>query len=88
MCPSPERDRQAMKTVTVRLYSVRWRRLSGVEDRAPVETAALTVRQLLDQLRVPADEADLVFINGTLARDGSVVRDGDEIKVFPLAEGG
>ena len=46
------------------------------------------VRELLEQLRIPADAVMLVFLNGVHATGDNILKDGDRVRVFPPVGGG
>jgi molybdopterin converting factor small subunit len=46
------------------------------------------VGQLLDEQRIPRSEAALLFVNQRRATLEAAIREGDEIRVFPLLGGG
>ena len=47
-----------------------------------------TVKQLLDELNVPANNIKIIFLNGTHAGEDAVLKDGDRLGVFPPVAGG
>ncbi len=47
-----------------------------------------TVAELLAGLPVPAGSAHTAFVNGRHAERNQVLRDGDELSVFPAVGGG
>ena len=47
-----------------------------------------TVGEVLAQLKVPADQVKLVFVNGRKAHLHRVLEDGDRLGVFPPVGGG
>ncbi|MBN1835898.1 MAG: MoaD/ThiS family protein [Spirochaetales bacterium] len=77
-----------MKSVTVHLQASLRRKRSGGGRGDRVATQAATVGELLRELGVPEAQAAMMFVNGERARPGSAIRDGDEIRVFPLVGGG
>lgn len=77
-----------MKRITVHLQASLRRKRSGTGDLGLVITGAATVGELLGELDVSEEEAAMVFVNGERAAAETVVRDGDEIRVFPLVGGG
>jgi len=50
--------------------------------------ATLTVRDVLASLRIPEEEAAVIFINGRDRDVDAVIRDGDTLAVFPPVGGG
>jgi molybdopterin converting factor small subunit len=73
-------------TVRLRLQATLRQKYPGLADR--LDTEAATVGQLLDQLHIPSGEAALLFVNGRRAAPESAIREGDEIRVFPMLGGG
>jgi molybdopterin converting factor small subunit len=73
-------------TVRLVLQATLRRKFPEVSD--PLVTTAATVGQLLDELHLPRSEAAILFVNGLRAALESAIRDGDEIRVFPLLGGG
>jgi sulfur carrier protein ThiS len=47
-----------------------------------------TVHALLEQLKVPVEEVNLVFINGNCGNLTSILEGGDRLSVFPSLGGG
>jgi len=61
----------------------------GIGEPMPVEVAeGTTVGQLLDHLRLSADEVKIVFVNNTVREAGHVLHDGDGLGIFPPVGGG
>jgi molybdopterin converting factor small subunit len=48
----------------------------------------VTVRKLLERLKVPSDKIKLIFINGIHAGGDEPLKDGDRLGVFPPVAGG
>ncbi len=72
--------------VTVKLFASlsRGRFAVGVFDGE----AALTVRDILASLKIPEEEASIIFINGRHEDVDAAVRDGDTLALFPPVGGG
>lgn len=76
--------------ITIRLFSVLQRYLAG----EPRGRAALslpegaTVQQVLDRLGVPQDIPKIILVNGAQTGLDHILRDGDELTVFPPIAGG
>jgi molybdopterin synthase sulfur carrier subunit len=72
--------------VTVKLFS------SLQKDRFIIGSyngaAVLTVRDILASLKIPEEEASIIFVNGRDRDVDAVVRDGDTLAVFPPVGGG
>jgi sulfur carrier protein ThiS len=50
--------------------------------------AGTTVHALLERLRIPVEEVNLVFINGNCGNLTSILESGDRLSVFPSLGGG
>ena len=48
----------------------------------------ITVRELLEDLKIPADEVKIVFLNGIHAKGDEILQEGDRLGVFPPVAGG
>ncbi|MCS6962655.1 MoaD/ThiS family protein [Thermoflexus sp.] len=48
----------------------------------------ITVGQLIERLPIPSELARVVFVNGTRQEPDWVLREGDEIGIFPPIAGG
>lgn len=46
------------------------------------------IRELLTQLKVPADSVKIIFLNGVHAKGDEILKEGDRIGVFPPVAGG
>lgn len=47
-----------------------------------------TVRDVLDQLGIPQDLPNILLVNGRQASEGTVLKDGEVVSVFPPLAGG
>ena len=47
-----------------------------------------TIRDLLQQLKVPKKEIKVIFLNGVHANDGDILKEGDRVGIFPAVAGG
>ncbi|MGD9034547.1 MAG: MoaD/ThiS family protein [Desulfobacteraceae bacterium] len=47
-----------------------------------------TIRDLLQQLKVPRKDIKVIFLNGVHASDEDVLKEGDRVGVFPAVGGG
>ena len=47
-----------------------------------------TVKELLDQLKLPSKAVKVVFLNGVHASGRETLKDGDRLGVFPPVAGG
>jgi len=80
-----------MITVNVKLFATLRRHYPhlGIGEPMPVELPeGTTVGQLIEHLRLPADEVKVVFANGLVQGGESVLNDGDEVGIFPPVGGG
>ena len=48
----------------------------------------ITVRELLDHLKIPRDEIKVMFLNGVHATGDETLREGDRVAAFPPIGGG
>jgi len=46
------------------------------------------VRDLLKELKIPAEKAALVFLNGVHSKGDEILKQGDRVGVFPPVGGG
>jgi molybdopterin converting factor small subunit len=58
----------------------------GTENYAIGE--GLTVRELLEQLKLPPAEAKLIFVNGVRAEPDTTLHGGERVGIFPPVGGG
>lgn len=73
--------------VQIRLYAS----LKGLEPPAAGShplAPGTTVGEALAQIKVPADQVKLVFVNGRMAHLHRVLEDGDRLGAFPPVGGG
>ncbi len=47
-----------------------------------------TVKQLMERLAIPCDMIRVVFVNGVIRDDKYLLKEGDEIGIFPPVAGG
>lgn len=47
-----------------------------------------TVKQLIDQLNIPSSIPKIIFVNGIVTKEGTVLKDGDRAGIFPQVAGG
>ena len=73
-------------TVRLRLQGTLRQKYQGWAG--PLDTEAATVGQLLDELHIPRGEAAMLFLNDRRAAPETALREGDEIRVFPMLGGG
>lgn len=48
----------------------------------------MTVKVLLQSLKVPTETVKLIFVNGIHAKEDEVLKEGDRLGVFPPVAGG
>ena len=51
-------------------------------------SAGSTVKDLIDRLKIPAESAKVIFLNGRHAKYDQVLHNGDRLAVFPPVAGG
>jgi sulfur carrier protein ThiS len=75
--------------VTVRLYAELARRLNdGQRIRRMELPSGSTVGDLLQTLQVPFENGLIVGLNGSLASRAAALKDGDELELLTVMEGG
>ncbi|MGB6873593.1 MAG: MoaD/ThiS family protein [Dehalococcoidia bacterium] len=80
-----------MITVEVRLYATlrKYHPELGIGEPSLIMLDdKATLRNLLDELKIPRKEIAIVFVNGKWEEQGSLVRNGDRIGIFPPLGGG
>jgi molybdopterin synthase sulfur carrier subunit len=80
-----------MITVQVKLFATLRQRYPhlGIGEPMAVELPDGTaVEQLLAQLRIPAGEVKIVFVNHVVRDGGHQLADGDAVGIFPPVGGG
>jgi molybdopterin synthase sulfur carrier subunit len=50
--------------------------------------AGTSIAELLEQLKIPANDPKIIFVNGTHADANRILNDGDRLAVFPPIAGG
>jgi len=61
----------------------------GIGEAMPVEIPeAATVGDLIEHLRLPADQVKVVFVNHVVRKEAHRLADGDEVGIFPPVGGG
>lgn len=73
--------------IEIKLFASLSEKTPKPSDRYPIDTG-ITVRELIDQLAVPENEAKLIFINGRKGELTSILKDGDRVGIFPPVGGG
>ena len=77
--------------VQVKLFATLRRFTENVPPGAPFEvelSEAATLTALLNQLKIPLEEAKITFVNGIIQDLDYVIKDEDEIGIFPPIGGG
>ena len=77
--------------VTVKLFATLVRFKDGSRAGRPFEIElpeGSLVQDLIDILRIPAEETHIVFINNIIEERQSKLKDGDVIGMFPPVGGG
>ena len=77
--------------VQVKLFATLRRFAENVTPGTPFEvelSEAATLRALLNQLKIPLEEAKITFVNGIIQDLDYVIKDEDEIGIFPPIGGG
>lgn len=78
-----------MIKVKIRLYAWLEKFTPGGEQNFELELKRdSTVLDLIAKLNLPADKVTLIIINGTQQKKKTILRDHDEVKLFPLIAGG
>jgi len=77
--------------VVVKLFASLARFSPSVQSGAPFEMdipASATVQDLVDQLGIPSEETKISFVNGLIRDLDWVLKQGDEVGIFPPIGGG
>jgi molybdopterin synthase sulfur carrier subunit len=74
-------------TIEIRLFATLRRLLPASADNYPIDPG-MSLSDLLDKLKIPRNEAKLIFINGRRADQSSILNDGDRVGIFPPVGGG
>ncbi|OQY24004.1 MAG: molybdopterin synthase sulfur carrier subunit [Desulfobacteraceae bacterium 4572_35.2] len=75
-----------MISVTVKLFAQFRNDRFKIEQRDYVEPA--TTRQILEELKISADELGVLMINNRHAELDQRLTEGDSVGIFPLVGGG
>lgn len=73
--------------INIKLFASLNRFTPASSDRYAIASGT-TVRNLLQQLGVPENEAKLIFINGTKGSLASTLEGGERVGIFPPVGGG
>lgn len=74
-------------SIDIKLFASLSKKTPEPSERYPIEPG-MTVRELIDRLEVPENEAKLIFINGRKGELTSVLKNGDRVGIFPPVGGG
>lgn len=77
--------------VTVKLFATLVRFRDGARTATPFEVdlpEGAIVQDLIDQLKIPAGETHVIFINNIIEEANSKLKDGDVVGMFPPVGGG
>ncbi len=73
--------------IQIKLFATLMKFLPDNADNYPIEPG-VTVAAIVDQLRVPAEQAKLIFIDGRRGSLDSVLHGGERVGMFPPVGGG
>ncbi len=73
--------------IELRLFATLAARMPAGAERYPIPNG-MTIRQLLEQLQLPPDEAKLIFVNGVRTGLETVLHGGERVGIFPPVGGG
>ena len=73
--------------IQIKLFASLNRFTTDSHGKYPV-TPGMIVRELLAQLGIPAEEVNLIFINGKQGNLASALKAGDRLGIFPPIGGG
>lgn len=77
--------------VTVKLFATLVRFRNGTQVAKPFEVElpdGSVVQDLIDILKIPAEETHVVFVNNIIEDADSKLKDGDVVGMFPPVGGG
>ncbi len=60
----------------------------GEESALIAFPEGITIREVLSRLKIPADLAKIILLNGIHAPEDAVLKEGDRLAVFPPVAGG
>ncbi len=73
--------------IIIKLFATLKKYLPASAEHYPINPG-VSVDELLAELRIPASQAKLIFINGKKGASNTVLNDGDRIGIFPPVGGG
>ena len=56
-------------------------------DAYPIKSG-MTVKDIIDELQIPIEDAKLIFVNSTRKKFETPLADGDRLGIFPPVGGG
>ena len=74
--------------VSINFYASLKRYMPGGKDGAIEIDKGTTIKEVLEQFKVPMDTVKLVFLNGLHSNLDAELKDGDRLGVFPPVAGG
>jgi molybdopterin synthase sulfur carrier subunit len=77
--------------ITLRVYATLCRYVPGVIAGVPVDIDLpedATVADLIEKMEIPAREVKIAFVNGRTQRPEWLLKQGDEVGIFPPVGGG
>jgi molybdopterin converting factor small subunit len=77
--------------VRVKLFATLSRYRQNERAGTPFEielTETATLQDLIGQLKIPAEETRITFVNGIIQEPDCRLKDGDEVGLFPPIGGG
>jgi len=77
--------------VTVKLYATLARYGQGERAGAPFTmdlSENATLQKLVEILKIPPEETRIMFVNGIIQEFVYILKDGDEVGIFPPIGGG
>ena len=77
--------------ITVKLFATLTRYTEGLFSGTPFEVEladGASLADLLERLKVPAEEVKITFVNGIIQPPEFILHAGDEVGIFPPIAGG
>ena len=75
------------QTIQLKLFAVLAGHTPADTDHYPIDPG-MTIAQLIDSLKIPKEQAKLVFVNGRRADLTDRINTGDRVGIFPPVGGG
>ncbi|MDM8516171.1 MoaD/ThiS family protein [Desulfobacterales bacterium HSG16] len=73
--------------ITIKLFASLGKYAPADHERYRIESG-ISVRDLLNTLNIPEDQAKLIFINSVKSTLSSVLKGGERVGIFPPVGGG